>query len=263
MTKVRRCLSVSPGLVIEIHILLVGVAIFFLFDLYNHASRRSVEGLNTSISLVGLSPRVTLARAITLCIVIVNSILGMRLSRSMTIFKFFVYMLLGAYAAYLSLSIAMSRFLYANRFRYFTDMMLQYLWHNGRYKEIELLYDCCGMHGVIDYILTERPWSKDVCCGLPLCKGCGEPFYEDMNTIERQIARDNIALCIASIIGLVFVLIRKMSVVIVEDPYESESSDYSEDDTSELPPLRSTRNLKKRKQTKGTSKKTTLPESVL
>ncbi|XP_017864963.1 PREDICTED: uncharacterized protein LOC108615166 [Drosophila arizonae] len=172
MTKVCSCLSVSPGLVIEIHILLLGVAIFFLFDLYNHAYRHSVEGLNTSISLVGLSPRVTLARGITLCIVIVNSILGIRLSRSMTLFKFFVYMLLGAYNAYMSLAIAVSRFLYTDRFRYFTDTMLLYSWNMGKYKQIELLYDCCGMHGVMDYILTDRPWSKDVCCGLPLCKGC-------------------------------------------------------------------------------------------
>ncbi|XP_023173029.1 uncharacterized protein LOC111600905 [Drosophila hydei] len=244
MGKISGYIKVSPGLVIEIHILLLGVAIFFLIDLCNHAYRRKIGYLNTTITMVGLAPRVTFVRGMALVAFILSCILGTRLSRSFNLYKFTAYMLMSSYAMYTTFCIALSRFLFRSSYLFFSNMMLLYMWNISKITQVEELFDCCGLHGAIDYIITNRTWSQAACCELPGCDGCEQPFYEYLTTIESEIARDNIAICIATLIGMIFVIIRRMNVSLLDDPYESESSNYSEDDDEILPP-KTRRKLKK------------------
>ncbi|XP_030560585.1 uncharacterized protein LOC115762488 [Drosophila novamexicana] len=225
--------SVSPGLVIEINILLLAVGGIFLIDLYNHVLWRQLKYVNMSICLMGLSQRLSLIRGVSLAVYLLTAILGIRMSKHPTVFKFAGYMIMSFLNLLFMLTIAISRYRYGRDFQYFTNMMLFDLWHRDLIEPMEAKFDCCGMHGQIDYIIENRTWSKAACCELPYCTGCQKMFHDYLQNIEMEIARDNIALFTFQIIGMLFVIIHYTSGVLVDDPYESESSEY--DDEEEMP----------------------------
>ncbi|XP_064547823.1 uncharacterized protein Tsp42A [Drosophila montana] len=235
--------SLSPGLVIEINILLLAVGVIFLVDLYNHVLWRQLEHVNMSICLMGLSTRVSLIRGVSLAVYLLTAILGIRMSKRPTIFKFAGYIIVCIMNLLFMLTIAISRYRYGSDFQYFTNMMLHDLWNRDQIEPIEALFDCCGMHGQIDYIIVNRTWSKAACCELPFCTGCQDMFHDYLQNIEMEIARDNIALFLFQIIGMIFMIIHYTSGVVVDDPYESESSEYEEDE--EVVPNRISVELKK------------------
>ncbi|EDW01496.1 uncharacterized protein LOC6559925 [Drosophila grimshawi] len=218
------CCSISPGFVIEINVVLIGLGIIFLVDLYNHIYLRSstLSELDMTIGLLGLSARISWIRGICLFVYLLFAILGIRMSKHPSIIKFAGYMLAGSTLLLFTICVAVSRYLYSSSLRYYTNMMLHTLWMKAQIEMMEELFDCCGIHGSIDYIIANRTWSMAACCNLPDCDGCQDMFHDYMKNIEMEIARDNFALFLIIAIALALMILYYKYAPLTEDPYVPE-----------------------------------------
>ncbi|KAH8416190.1 hypothetical protein KR222_010404 [Zaprionus bogoriensis] len=195
---------ISPGFVLEVNVVMIAVGIIFFVDLYNHfnINRTMLSDVGRHFCLIGLDARMFWTRFFSLFGYVVNSIVGISMARRPTRFKFAAYIILGAMVFITMFAIGISRYMVGSDGKYYSKMMLHYLWSKIAIEPLEHILDCCGVNGAIDYEIANRTWSQASCCGSPNCPGCHDRFYAYLKKIEREIARDNIVTFIFLAIGL-------------------------------------------------------------
>ncbi|XP_034479784.1 uncharacterized protein LOC117785704 [Drosophila innubila] len=232
MANPCRWCNISSSFLLEANVIILALGCVFMVDLYNHfhLKRNTLPHINTSLNIC-LSVRLFIIRSLTIVGYLSSGIMGIIIARSLTIFKFASYVLLNCMTLIFTLAIGLSQYVYKADGRYYSNMMLHDLWTKNHIEPLEALFDCCGKHGAIDYEIANRTWSKASCCELPNCEGCENMFFEFLNSLEMEIARDNIILFVFLFIALLLIIVHYMNLQLDVDPYVSEDEDDIESDS--------------------------------
>ncbi|KAM8711938.1 hypothetical protein ACLKA7_012449 [Drosophila subpalustris] len=221
-----RWCNISSSFLLEANVIIIALGCVFMWDLYNHfdLKQTTLEHINTELYMC-LSSRLFIIRTLTILGYLSSGIMGIVISRSLTLFRFAGYLLLTSMTLIFTFAIGVSQYIYKKHGRYYSNMMLHDLWMKNRIEPLEALFDCCGKHGAIDYEIANRTWSKASCCELPNCEGCEEMFYEFLNSFEMEIARDNIILFVCLFIAVLLIIVYYKNSEMQFDPYLSEDED--------------------------------------
>ncbi|XP_036675107.3 uncharacterized protein [Drosophila suzukii] len=191
----RWCL-VSQNCVLQINVVLVVVGLIILLDVFGHLYVKTVMFPGLHVYPVAMRKWLFWVRLMTIVSYVLNAILGIRMTRQPTVFKFAGYMLVGCVVLLYTFTIAVTRFMYRRRFEFFVQLMVSQMWIKDCLGKIEVELGCCGRTSAADYqkCSTNRTWASGSCCGEHNCPGCTSKLTEYLWTIEMDVARDNIIL---------------------------------------------------------------------
>ncbi|KAH8303739.1 hypothetical protein KR059_001593 [Drosophila kikkawai] len=230
MAKSCHWCRVSRACVVQINVVLIVVGLIFMLDVVGHHYLRSHIFPGLRLYPVALRDWLFWVRGLTLLVYILNAILGIRMALNPSILKFALYVLIGLVDLLYTLTIAVTRFMYREKFEYFARHVALEFWAKDELGKIEEEFKCCGVLGVIDYQTdsSNRTWSSGSCCEKPECSGCIWNIKKYLGTIEMEVARDNFFVSIFLFVGLIFMLVHFKDAQFHDDPYEDDSEDDTE-----------------------------------
>ncbi|KAH8350319.1 hypothetical protein KR084_002978, partial [Drosophila pseudotakahashii] len=222
----RWCL-VSQDCVLQINVVLAVVGLIILLDVFSHLYLKTVMFPGLNLYPVALRTWLFWVRVLIMVVYVLNAILGIRMARNMSVFKFAGYMLVGCVVLLYTFSIAVTKFMYRRRFEFFVQMMVLQMWIKNSLGKVEVEFGCCGKTSVVDYqkCSTNRTWASGSCCGEQNCPGCTSKLTEYLWTIEMDVARDNIIVSLFLFVALVVMVAHFIDVGFQEDSYDSDDSE--------------------------------------
>ncbi|XP_017115274.2 uncharacterized protein LOC108137853 [Drosophila elegans] len=237
-----RWCRVSHDCVLQINVVLVVVGMIFLMDVFSHLYLKSIMFPGLRLYPVALRPWLFWVRGLTLVVYVLNAILGIRMARRPSIFKFAGYMLVGSVVLLYTSSIAVTRFMYRRRFEFFVQMLVLQMWIRDSLGKVEDEFGCCGKTSVVDYqtASSNRTWASGSCCGKRSCPGCISKLTEYLWTVEMDVARDNIIVSLFLFVGLIVVVAHFKDLHFLEDPYDSDDSEEASDQRDDDPSTKKT-----------------------
>ncbi|XP_017115262.2 uncharacterized protein LOC108137844 [Drosophila elegans] len=237
-----RWCRVSHDCVLQINVVLVVVGMIFLMDVFSHLYLKAIMFPGLRLYPVALRPWLFWVRGLTLVVYVLNAILGIRMARRPSIFKFAGYMLVGSVVLLYTSSIAVTRFMYRRRFEFFVQMLVLQMWIRDSLGKVEDEFGCCGKTSVVDYqtASSNRTWASGSCCGKRSCPGCISKLTEYLWTVEMDVARDNIIVSLFLFVGLIVVVAHFKDLHFLEDPYDSDDSEEASDQRDDDPSTKKT-----------------------
>ncbi|XP_017074862.1 uncharacterized protein LOC108110343 [Drosophila eugracilis] len=236
MTSPLSWCRVSHDFALQINVILLVVGVIFLLDVFSHLYLKVVMFPGLRLYPVSLRSWVFWVRILTMVAYNVNAIIGIFMSRELTVFKFVGYVLIGCVLLLYSFSIAVSRFMFRSRFEFFVKMLVLQMWINNSLSKIEVEFGCCGKTSVIDYqtVANNRTWAAGSCCEEQNCTGCITKVTQYLWTIEMDVARDNIIVSFFLLLSLIVMAAHYKYVQLQQESYYSDNSEeiFRADDTN-------------------------------
>ncbi|XP_016957995.1 uncharacterized protein LOC108029992 [Drosophila biarmipes] len=229
----RWCL-VSQDCVLQVNVVLVVVGLIILLDVFSHLYLKTVMFPGLRVYPVSLRTWLFWVRFMTMVSYVLNACLGIRMARHPNIFMFAGYMLVGCVVLLYTFSIAVTRFMYPRRFKFYVQMLVNQMWIKDTLGKVEVEFGCCGRTSAADYLKgsTNRTWASGSCCGEHNCPGCTSKLTDYLWTVEMDVARDNIIVSLFLFVALAIVAVHYSRVKFQEDSYDSDDSE----ETSSMPP---------------------------
>ncbi|EDV33168.1 uncharacterized protein Dana_GF23186 [Drosophila ananassae] len=227
MAKRCRWCRVSRDCVLHINVVLIVIGLIFMLDVFSHLYLRSTMFPDIRLYPVVIRGWLFWIRGLTMLSYIAEAILGIWMAKQPSLIKYGGYILIGLAVLLYTVSIAVTRFMYRDRFEYFAQLLVYQMWLKRTLGTIEAEFSCCGMVGVIDYQTpsANRTWSSGSCCSEPNCPGCNPKVEEYLWTIEMDVARDNIIVSVFLALGMIVMLMHFHGVNFYEDLLEDDSDD--------------------------------------